>query len=151
MNWQQRVVSSSVGYFILLASLFVCVGCSSLRQVFTKEIASKSMSLDVRDSFFVPYNLFNFNAFSNLTSNSKYQDYLTTAPNTTISNAPVVPIVRHLSVNQVATELRTDTTYKAYDANIPGSSVVSKYSFKVIGLLLVLVVAILLIFVRRKR
>ena len=109
------------------------------------------MSLDVRDSFFVPYNLFNFNAFSNLTSNSKYQDYLTTAPNTTISNAPVVPIVRHLSVNQVATELRTDTTYKAYDANIPGSSVVSKYSFKVIGLLLVLVVAILLIFVRRKR
>ena len=150
MNWLQSVVSTQMNCFILLASMFICAGCSTLRQVFTKEIASESMSLDIRDSFFLPYNLFSINAFTNLTSNSKCPDYLTSAPNTKISDVRVVPIVRHLSVNQVATELRADTTYKTSEVHMPDSSVVSKYSFKVIGLLLVLVVAILLIFVRRK-
>lgn len=150
MNWLQSVVSTQMNCFILLATIFFCAGCSTLRQVFTKEIASESMSLDVRDSFFLPYNLFSINAFPNLTSNSKCPDDLTSAPNTKISDARVVPIVRHLTVNQVADELRTNETTKTYEVPIPGSSVVSKYNFKVIGLLLVLVVAILLIFVKRK-
>ena len=156
MIWRRRLdelpimFSLSMIGVILMVTLFVCAGCSSMRHVFTKEIASNSMSLDVRDSFFVPYALLGLNSFPDWASNSKCMDNLTTAPATTISNAHVVPIVRHLSVRQVADELQTNETTKTSEVPIPGSSVVSKYSFKVIGLLLVLVVAILLIFVRRK-
>ena len=135
---------------ISMVTLFVCAGCSSMRHVFTKEIASKTMSLDVRDSFFVPYALLGLNSFPDWASNSKCIDNLTAAPATDFSNTPVVPIVRHLSVRQVADELRSNETTKTKEVHMPGSSVISKYSFKVIGLLLVLVVAILLIFVRRK-
>lgn len=160
MNWRRSPYNVSVcghvsmACIIYVVTLFVCAGCSSLRQVLTKEIVSKSMSLDVRDSFFVPYTLLNpYNFPATPASNSMCLDNQTTAPSTSYPDGKVVPIVRHLSVNQVDNQQRTNTTNKVTEVPMSGSSGLSVISLKVIGLFVMLSVCVTvsLIFFRHKR
>lgn len=109
------------------------------------------MSLDVRDSFLIPYHLLNPYSIPAQSSNSKCLDNLT-APHTTLfSNAPVVPIVRHLTVKQIDDEQRTNETTKTSDVPIPGSSVISKYSIKVIWFVILVVVCVTVSLILRRR
>lgn len=108
------------------------------------------MSLDVRDSFFVPYALMNPYAFHCVTSNSESLDNLTTVPVSSYTDAPVVPIVRHLTVSKVTGEQLTSETIKTSKVPMSARWEFRNIFFRVIGLFLVLVVAILLIFFGRK-
>ena len=110
------------------------------------------MSLDVRDSFFIPYHLLNTFSLPVDASNSICLDNLTSAPTTSFSDGHIVPIVRHLSVNQVAKVQRSDTTYKASGVSMQGSSMLPAFSIEVIGwfVFLVVCVTVSLVLIRRK-
>lgn len=109
------------------------------------------MSLDVRDSFFIPYHLLNTFSLPVDASNYMSMDNLTSAPTTSFSNGTVVPIVRHLSVNQVANVQRSDTTYKASGVSMQGSSVLSTFSIKVIWFVILVVVCVTVSLILRRR